>query len=459
MVDRQVAPSRAVHRLVRMTFERIEVHGIACALLSGLDEAASPRGDVEVLVDPSSAPEIDVVLGDGGFVRMPAHGRGSHRFYVTYHADTDVWVKFDVVTEVEFGPYQEYRTPLAAVLLERARRVGRIPILDDADRFWHMLLRDLLGRGDVATCRRDVLRWLGAEADEAAPLAELVDGLRPGLASRLHAGVRDGDWEAVRDLARELRLAWRRQHRLTPVACAAARRVARSVPTPRTRRHGFSVAILGPDGAGKTTLADALRASVPVPSQYVYLGIWRQARFEQAFRHVFGAQLALRLVKLLAKSLVIGYYRGLGRLVLLDRYTYDAELPTSTADVWGRISARLVRMTCAAPGLTLLLDAPVELMYARKGEHGLAELQLRRDAYLEMRGRLPQMVVVDVAQTPDAVRRQATVLLWDKWSRRVRGGGPRSRVKRAVGRLSRHDDRRHAELTDQPAAVEARHRL
>jgi thymidylate kinase len=449
VVDRQAAPSRVVHRLVRMAFEGMDVHGIVWALLRGLDEAASPRGDVDVLVDRSSAPAIDEVLAGGGFVRMPAHGRGSHRFYVTYDADADVWIKLIVVTEVEFGLYREYRTPLAAVLLERAGRVEGIPTLDDADRFWHMLLHDLLGRGDVATPWRDVLGWLSAEADEGAPLAELVDGLRPGLASRLRAEVRAGDWEAVGDLARELRLAWRRQHRLAPVARAAARRAARSVPAPRTRRHGFSVAVLGPDGAGKTTLTDALRSSVPVPAQYVYLGIWRQARFEHALRHVFGAQLALRLAKLLAKSVVIGYHRGLGHLVLLDRYTCDAELPTSTADVWGRISARLVRMTCAPPDLILLLDAPVELMYARKGEHGLNELQLRRDAYLDMLGRFPQMVVVDVAQTADAVRQQATVLLWDRWSRRVRGRGRRSRVRGgAVGGISRHDDRRHAELPD-----------
>ena len=114
-------------------------------------------------------------------------------------------------------------------------------------------------------------------------------------------------------------------------------------------------------------------------------------------------------------------------------------------------------MTCAPADLILLPDAPVELMHARKGEHGLGELQLRRDAYLDMLGRFPQMVVVDVAQAPDAVRRRATVLLWDRWSRREPGRGRRSRVGRGAG-LSRHDDRRHAELSE-PAAVQARHRL
>jgi hypothetical protein len=63
---------------------------------------------------------------------------------------------------------------------------------------------------NAATSRlasRDVLGRLGARADVGAPLAELVDGLRPGLAERLRAGVRAGDWEAVGGIAQAHRLA------------------------------------------------------------------------------------------------------------------------------------------------------------------------------------------------------------------------------------------------------------
>src|SRR5207244_2333560 len=38
---------------------------------------------------------------------------------------------------------------------------------------------------------------------------------------------------------------------------------------------GMSIVILGPDGAGKTTLAQGLAASVPLPSRQVYMGVWR----------------------------------------------------------------------------------------------------------------------------------------------------------------------------------------
>jgi thymidylate kinase len=157
-------------------------------------------------------------------------------------------------------------------------------------------------------------------------------------------------------------------------------------------------------------------SSVPLPARYVYLGVWRDIRWEEQLSRIFGARLAIRLVKLIGKRGLIAYHRFLGCVVLLDRFTCDADLPSADLDRWARISARLVRRTNADPDLMILLDGPVELMYARKHEQGLAELQLRRDAYLAMTERFPQMVVLDAARPAEEVRRRATELVWGRWS-------------------------------------------
>jgi thymidylate kinase len=404
-----------IHPRVRAAFEALDGAGAGWALLRGLDDLASPDGDVDVLVDPCAA-GLDAILARAGFARLPALGHGSHRFYVAYDPDEDAWLTIDVVTDVAFGRLHEFRTDLARPLVARRQRLGSVAALRPEDAFWHLLLHDVLGARDVAARRRDELRSLLPGAAAASPLRAFVTSLRPNLADRLVAAVADGEWDAVRRHGRDLRQAWRRRHPAVPMR-SALQAIERRLPAAGSGPSGVSIAILGPDGAGKTTLAEALRTSIPIPARYIYLGIWRQTPFEERLRRVVGARLALRLVTLLSKSVLIRYHRSRGRVILLDRYTCDADLPAADVDWKGRVSARLVRRTCAEPDLVILLDAPVELMYARKGEHGIRELQLRRDAYLAMAGRFRQMVILDATEPLDDVRRRATVLLWDAWSR------------------------------------------
>jgi thymidylate kinase len=408
------AAGPAVHPRVRAAFAALDAAGLRWALLRGLEELGAPEGDVDILVEPAAG-DLNGVLAGAGFVRLPARGHGSHGFYAAYEASNDAWVLVDVVTDVAFGRFAELRTALAPALLARRQRIGSVAVLNRADAFWHLLLHDLLGRGEIDPRRRSALSALLGDAAAGSPVATLVARLAPGIDAALHAAVADGDWAAVGTLGRALRRAWlvrRPRARIEP----ALRALERRLPPPDGR--GLSIGIIGPDGAGKTTLADALRASMPVPTRYVYLGIWRHSRIEARLRRVVGARLALRLVKLVAKSALIRLERARGLVVLLDRYTCDADLPSDELDWKGRVSAWLVRRTCAEPDLLILLDAPAEVMYARKGEHGIGELQLRRDAYLAMGDRYPQLVVVDATRPAADVRSRATALVLDALSRR-----------------------------------------
>jgi thymidylate kinase len=411
--------------MLRNAFQALDERGIAWAMLRGTGTLGELSGDVDVLVEAPAKAELDAALAAAGFARVPAPGHGSHSFYVSYDASQDRWIELDIVTDVAFGIRQQFRTTLAPALLARRQRLATVAALHPDDGFWHLLLHVLLSRDDVPARWRDVLSSSASSAAGASPLEAFVRMLRRRVASRLPAAVEAGDWLAVVDLGRELRTAWYLRDGLGVVGRSTLHRLERHIP-PSAARHGMSVAVLGPDGAGKTTLAEALRSSTPLPAVYVYLGVWRESRFEAQLRRILGARLALRLVKLLVKGGLIAWHRRRGRLVLLDRYTLDAELPSDDLDLKGRISATLVRRTNADPDMMILLDAPAELMYARKGEHGVAELQVRREAYLAMAKRFRQMVLIDAEQSHDEVRRQATKLIWNRWSQSDGSGAGRS---------------------------------
>lgn len=415
----------AVGGVLTSAFRALDERGIAWALLRGARALGDVSGDVDVLVDAAATAEIDAVLRAAGFARIRAPGHGSHRFYVFYDASQDRWIELDIVTDVAFGTRQQFRTVLAPALLARRRRLGTVAALHPADGFWHLLLHLLLSRGEVPAHYLDGLRSSASSARDAGPFEAFVRTLRPRVASCLPTAVEAGDRRAVVELGRELRAAWYLREGLGVVARSTLHRLERHVP-PGAARRGMSVAVLGPDGAGKTTLAEALRSSTRLPAAYVYLGVWRESRFEAQLRRIFGARLALRLVNLMVKRGLIAWHRRRGHLVLLDRYTLDADLPSDDLDLKARISAMLVRRTNADPEMMILLDAPADVMYARKGEHGLVELQLRREAYLTMTRRFPQMVVIDAEQSREAVRRQATELIWQGWSQSDGSGASRS---------------------------------
>lgn len=390
--------------------------GIGWALLRAPAPGAATSDDVDLLVAEAQRGELDGVLTAAGYRRLPGAGQGSHRFYVGYDPGRDEWVTLDVVTEVAFGRRLEFPTPTAVDLLRRARRVAGVPVLDPDDAFWHRLLHHLLDKEAVTPQARATLAALAAQARPAGPLAGVVDELRPGnrSAAAVLALVAHGDAAAVTALAADLRGAWRARDRRRVWTRMLHSRLARAhltrpVPAAPT---GLAVAILGPDGAGKTTLAEALARSLPLPTRVVYMGVWRDHPADRWLRFVPGARLALRCARLTARSLASAYHRRRGRVVLLDRFTYDAALPSDDLDWRGKVTAAVTLRLARHPDAVLLLDAPAEVMYARKGEQGVGVLARDRLAYRRLVAEHGRSTVIDAMLPAVQVRARAHDALW-----------------------------------------------
>lgn len=184
------------------------------------------------------------------------------------------------------------------------------------------------------------------------------------------------------------------------------------------RRRGLSVALLGPDGSGKSTLAAGIAEAFPLPVVQVYMGLWKSGSDQPGLQLL---DAVLRPFRAVRRYLVALGHQARGRLVVFDRFTYDARLPPGPPAVTAkRIYFWLLARVCPAPDLVLLLDVPGAVSFARKGENSAETNETQRRQFLALAGEL-DLHVLDASRPPDAVRRDALEVIWAAYRRRWAG--------------------------------------
>jgi len=409
-----VTPQVDPRPLTRTVLAALDRAGVRWCLVRGF----AGGGDVDVLVAAEDLPRAYEVMRCHGLLRLRAYGRGTHTFFLGLDEPTGTWVEFDLVTELTFGRHSEIRTSAAWICLLRRRREDGVWVLTPNDEFWALLLHCLLDKGGFADRHTRRLNRLAPTASLDDPL---VRAMPPWVrCAALLADVRAQRWAALAATSRATRRAWWWAHpaRVAPayLRAAALRLVER--PLQAWSRRGASVALLGPDGSGKSTLAGGIESAFYFPVRRVYLGLWPSA---QAPRGPVQAawQVARRPFTVWRRYLTGVWHRALGRLVVFDRYTYDALLPPRGSLTWlKRPYFRLLSRSCPRPGLVVLLDAPGELLHARSGEYDPAHLSAERDHYARIAGRLSGVVRVDASQPREAVLAEVVGHIWRHYQAR-----------------------------------------
>ena len=221
----------------------------------------------------------------------------------------------------------------------------------------------------------------------------------------------------------------------------------------------ISIALIGPDGAGKTTVSKKLDALLPVPVKYVYMGVNPEAsnimlpttrllvwikrlrgsnpgvaqqsnsgtgklRPKSLPKRMIGqlksnVRIANRIGEELFRQGVAWYYQRRGYVVLYDRhfiadYYVDRDLYNQQKQTLSsRFRKFLLERVYPQPGLVIYLDAPAEVLLARKGEGTLESLDRRRREYLALSARTKNFVVVDALQQEDVVAQEVSRVIMD----------------------------------------------
>ena len=214
-----------------------------------------------------------------------------------------------------------------------------------------------------------------------------------------------------------------------------------------------TIALIGPDGAGKTAITRMLRDSQVLPFRYLYMGVniaasnvalptarlaeWAKRRLGRGGsmaagapprshaaarrrRGVLGgawsaARLANRLADAWFRQLVSWSYELRGYVVLYDRHFALDFVDEIAADTSEPLDRRLYRWSLThlypTPDLVVFLDAPGAVLYARKGESTPEELERRRQAFLAHGRRLPGFRRVDATRPLAEVYEEVAALV------------------------------------------------
>lgn len=226
----------------------------------------------------------------------------------------------------------------------------------------------------------------------------------------------------------------------------------------------FTVALIGPDGAGKSTITKQIEDRFPIPVKYIYMGVNLEAssmvlpttrlileiKRARGGRPDFGGppdpnknqdrpekgvkliisklKKDLRLINLMAeewfRQLAVWYYLKRGYIVVFDRhffvdyYAYDVVKTQNPRPVINRIHGIMLKRLYPRPDLVIMLDASAQILFNRKGEGSLRLLERRRQEYLQLQNVFQHFHKVDASQSEEKVFEQVADLIWDFYSAR-----------------------------------------
>jgi thymidylate kinase len=240
----------------------------------------------------------------------------------------------------------------------------------------------------------------------------------------------------------------------------------------------FTVALIGPDGSGKSTICRRLQTELGLPATSIYMGVnlhssnvmlphtrlilalRRRAvandasaisdleTFEPPSKTVLrrgaasmrsGLRLASWLTEELYRLSVARRHTRRGRIVVFDRhffadfYADDIREAPGSRPLARRVHGFVLQHVYPKPDLVVFLDAPAEVLHARKPEGSLERVRQKREEYLAVLDLLPECVVVDAAMPPDEVVQEIAATIRSFHDRRLQESPSGQRVRRRKG--------------------------
>ena len=436
-----------MQQLLIDVFFDINRRQIKYCLLRGLDELFidSSKKEIDLLVLPDHIDEFASTVKKHGFVTLPSWGHAPHHFYLAYDKKSDTWLKLDVVTMLVYGrPFRYLYLELAESFTENRISHKLLYTVSPQHEFFSLFLHCLLDKGNFETRHRsrlvDLLRIISDDNEHYFAIDKLFADYLSDLQAweQVEHLIRNNGWEEVLPLEKSFSRQLFHRHSVKNTGFYLRNRLQRRLrPLFFTLyRHGLSIVLLAPDGAGKSTLAESLANEGIFQARLIHMGFKGSATTSslpttRIFRNlIINADAGNRLIikplkagdyisRLLEQWLRIAvsiYHKTRGRFIIFDRYVYDTYLGPSPQSFSQRLRRSLLLRTCIQPDLVFFLDAPGEILFKRKGEHTPERLEKQRQTFLGLKDRIPGMQIIDATKPANQIRTEVIDIIWNHYS-------------------------------------------
>jgi thymidylate kinase len=437
---------------------------------NGYSERYEIGKDVDIVSEDPA--QIPLILAEDGAASVARVGEESENtVYTLYRHERGgpVFLQLDACAACRFLGYAFLG---GEELLEDRAPYDYFYVLSPEHEFICYLLRRLIKGLDRTRAQR--LSELYAE-DPAGCHVQLARFFPESDAALIEDAARSGDWELALSQAERLRkvVSERAGQPLGNARDLLHKIGARA--RAYVRPEGLMVAFLGTDGVGKSTVTSRIerdlapafssteryhrpvetvlwrmrqrikryraRSSAVEPVDASAPGTAAQATSSEAPPRGLPASI-LKLGLWWADYTVLGYlltiYPRLARstLVLFDRYYEDLLVYPRSYRYGGPLwLARFVGRLIPRPHLVFLLDAPPEVIQARKQELTFEQTAYEREAYLNVVQGLPNAHVVDASKPIDAVVNEIEGVILDHMADRTATNLERDRRPKSIRRL------------------------
>lgn len=444
--------------IIKNIFLKLNEKKVSYALLRSLKELDT-SADIDLICDKSDLATLRKVFKEHGFIELNSPGHKPHHFFIQYSPKAGRWLKFDVMDSICFGfPFKSLEFSVENSVLQNRVLKDDVFTLCEEDEYLLTALHALLDKKEPTTKYNQRLQeLLNSEGFDRERIQTLLNQC---LSTEVNA-----EQLSSPDAALKMKC-------LESLESTSSRVIAIKEKCKRFFYSNFkgifvpkpSVALIGPDGVGKSTIIEELIKSLPFGIKTVYMG-WsdhsntlklptsrwlynrynkpKQASNEQQAQGTKSTEstssttpseptkksppkkltwkqwpgVINEILEQYTRYFYAKFYQLRGYYVLYDRYVYDQFIYNATTDEsllkpQDKILGNFFKRYFPSPDITVLLSGNASVIHKRKDELSIDKIAKRIELYENLGVNDASFHIVSVEQSIESEVREISNLVW-----------------------------------------------